>query len=267
MDSHQIKQHLTDLVLNGREEVAIEELLAMSSSRNKETRNTIAALSSRYQKFEREKTRGSLNKENIHTTSGRISQALMAIIEQVTEEDESDLQTVNLEVLFNDIDALSANQKILSNTKSNKARTTKKLLIIPPVLIVVIVGILAFNGTFSTTTNPGPAAINSWIGEWHHQMESSGNSKVTGSLSFEIINDNEFIGKAHNVFPDGSETTNTLTQIKFSNNGKSIEGIWKADDIQSLHGTFRFNLDGESQFDGQYTVANQQGEYYWNGTK
>ena len=82
MDSHQIKQHLTDLVLDGREEVAIEELLAMSNSRNKEMRNSIEALSSRYQKFEREKTRGALNQENIHTTSGRISQALMAIIEQ-----------------------------------------------------------------------------------------------------------------------------------------------------------------------------------------
>jgi Effector-associated domain 11 len=267
MDSHQIKQHLTDLVLNGREEVAIEELLAMSGSRNKEIRNTIAALSSRYQKFEREKTRGSLNKENIQTTSGRISQALMAIIEQVTEEDESDLQAVDLEILFNDIDALSADQKVLSNTKSNKARATSRLLIILPVLIVVIVGILAFNGTFSSTTNPGQAAAAGWIGEWHHEMESSGNKKITGIISFEIINDGEFIGKAHNVFPDGSETINSLTQIQFLNNGKSIQGIWKADDIQSLHGTFRFNLDGESQFDGQYTVVNQEGEYFWNGTK
>ena len=79
--------------------------------------------------------------------------------------------------------------------------------------------------------------------------------------------DNELTGKAHNVFPDGSETSYTLSQIVFSNNGKVIEGIWKADDIQSLHGTFRFSLDGENQFEGHYTVVNQEGEFYWNGTK
>ena len=59
----------------------------------------------------------------------------------------------------------------------------------------------------------------------------------------------------------------TLSQIEFSTNGKVIEGIWKADDIQSLHGTFRFSLDGENRFEGHYTVVNQEGEFYWNGTK
>jgi len=97
-------------------------------------------------------------------------------------------------------------------------------------------------------------------------MQSAGDKKVTGTLSFELVS-NELIGKANNVFPDGSETANTLSEIKFSNDGKVIEGIWKADDIQSLHGTFRFNLDSESRFTGTYTVVNRKGEFYWNGTK
>lgn len=267
MDSHQIKQHLTDLVLDGREEVAIEELLAMSSSRNKEIQNKIAALSSRYQQFERERIEGALSKENIHTTSGRISQALMAIIEQLTEEDGSDLQSIDLELLFKDIDDQSANAKISSKARLGKAKSMRRILVILPVLIVAIVGILAFNGTFSSTTNPGTAALNYWIGEWRHEMESARDSKITGTLSFETINGNELIGSAKNVFPDGSETNNTLTQIEFSDNGKVMKGIWKAVDIQSLHGTFRFSLDGENRFEGYYTVVNQEGEFFWNGTK
>ncbi|MDH4091955.1 MAG: hypothetical protein OEV24_15970 [Cyclobacteriaceae bacterium] len=267
MDPHQIKQHLTDLVLDGREEVAIEELLAMSNSHSKEIRNNIAALSSRYQKFERDKTSGSLNKENISITSGRISQALMAIIEQLTEEEESHLHPVDLELLFKEIDELSANAKILSKVRLNKTRTIKRISIILPVLILVIVGILAFNGIFTKTGNPGTAALDNWAGVWHHQMESAGDSKITGDLSFEIVNDNEFTGKAYNVFPDGSETTYTLSQIEFSHNGKVIEGIWETDNIQSLHGTFRFDLEGEDRFDGHYTLVNQDGKYYWNGTR
>ena len=266
MDSHQIKQHLTDLVLDGREEVAIEELLAMSNSRNREIRNSIEALSSRYQKFEREKTKGTLNRENIHTTSGRISQALMAIIEHLTEEEEHQHQSIDLEVLFKDIDELSANAKISSKVRLDKRRSIKMFSIILPVFIVVIVGILAFKGSFSKTTNPGDVGLSGWKGVWQHQMESAGDAKVTGSLSFEIVN-NEFIGRANNIFPDGSETVNLLLQIEFSSNGKTIEGLWKAEDIQSLHGTFQFNLDGENRFEGYYTVINQEGKYYWNGTK
>jgi len=138
MDSHQIKQHLTDLVLDGREEVAIEELLAMSNSRNKEVRNSISALSNRYQKFEREKTRGSLNRESINTTSGRISQALMAIIEQLTEEDESHLQKVDLEALFKEIDELSISAQVPTKVKSSKSRSVKMFSIIVPAIILVI---------------------------------------------------------------------------------------------------------------------------------
>jgi Effector-associated domain 11 len=267
MDSHQIKQHLTDLVLDGREEVAIEELLAMSSSRNKAIRDNIAALSSRYQHFEREKTRGSLSKENIHTTSGRISHALMSIIEQLTEEEETDLQSVDLEELFKEIDELSVNEKTASKRRLNKTRSIKMFSILLPVFIVVILGILAFNGTFSSTTTPGASALNIWKGEWQHEMESANESKITGKLSFEIVNDSELAGKAQSVFPDGSQTIYTLSQIVFSSNGKVIDGNWKADDIQSLHGTFSFSLNGENQFEGHYTVVNQTGEFYWNGTK
>jgi len=267
MDSHQIKQHLTDLVLDGREEVAIEELLAMSNSRNSEMRNSIEALSSRYQKFEREKTRGTLNRENIHTTSGRISQALMAIIEQLTEEEEHNHQSIDLEVLFKDIDELSANAKVSSKVSQHKRRSIKMFSIILPVFIVIVVGILAFRGTFSTTSDPGPSALSGWIGVWQHQMESAGNSKITGDIAFEMANNNEFKGKAHNVFPDGSQTVYELSQIEFAANGKSIVGIWKAEDIQSLHGTFSFNLEGENRFEGHYTLVNQEGEFYWNGTK
>jgi len=267
MDSHQIKQHLTDLVLDGREEVAIEELLAMSNSRNSEMRNSIEALSSRFQKFEREKTRGALNKESIYATSGRISQALMAIIEQLTEEEESNHQSIDLEALFKDIDELSANAKVSPNVKAGKRKSIKMFSIILPAFIVIITGILAFKGTFSKTSNQGPATLSGWTGEWQHQMESAGESKVTGRLSFEIVNENQLIGKVHNVFPDGSETVYTLSQIEYSSNGTSIVGIWKADDIQSLHGTFSFNLDGENRFEGHYTLVNQEGEFYWNGTK
>jgi hypothetical protein len=269
MDSHQIKQHLTDLVLDGREEVAIEELLAMSNSRNNEMRNSIESLSSRFQKFEREKTRGTLNRESIHATSGRISQALMAIIEQLTEEEESNNnhQSIDLEALFKDIDELSANAKVLPNVGTGKRKSIKMFSIILPAFIVVIAGILAFKGTFNKTSGTGSFAVSGWMGEWHHQMESTGESKVTGSLSFEIFNEDQLIGKAHNVFPDGSETVYTLSQIEYSSNGTSIVGIWKADDIQSLHGTFRFNLDGANRFEGHYTLVNQEGEFYWNGTK
>ena len=267
MDSHQIKQHLTDLVLDGREEVAIEELLAMSSSRNKVIRDNIAALSSRYQNFEREKTSGSLSKENIQTTSGRISHALMSIIEHLTEEEESDLQSIDLEALFKEIDELSVNAKTGSKRRLNKTRSIRMFSILLPVFIVLILGILAFNGTFSKTTTPGASALSDWTGEWHHEMESAKDSKITGSIKFEILRDNELTGKVFNVFPDGSETSYTLSQIVFSNNGEVIEGIWKADDIQSLHGAFRFSLDGENQFEGHYTVINQEGEFYWNGSK
>ena len=203
MDSHQIKQHLTDLVLDGREEVAIEELLAMSSSRNMEIRNNIAGLSSRYQKFERERIKGSLNKEHINNTSGRISQALMAIIEQLTEDDESSLQKVDLEGLFKDIDEMSINTKLLPKVKSGKSRPTRILSIIVPVVILVIVGILAFSGKFSSTTNSGNA-LGNWVGEWQHQMQSANDSKITGTLSFQLIN-NELTGKAKNVFPPSGQ--------------------------------------------------------------
>ncbi len=267
MDSHQIKQHLTDLVLDGREEVAIEELLAMSNSRNNEMRNSIEALSSRFQKFEREKTRGALNRESIHATSGRISQALMAIIEQLTEEEESNHQSIDLEALFKDIDELSANAKVSPNVRTGKRKSIKMFSILLPAFIVIIAGILAFKGTFNKTSGTGSFALSGWMGEWQHQMESTGESKVTGRLSFEIVNVDQLIGKAHNVFPDGSETVYTLSQIEYSSNGTSIVGIWKADDIQSLHGTFSFNLDGENRFEGHYTLVNQEGEFYWNGTK
>ena len=106
-----------------------------------------------------------------------------------------------------------------------------------------------------------------WIGEWGHQMEANGNKEIKGSLTFELVDDDQFVGKAHNVYPDGSETTNILSQIQFSHNGKVIEGVWKTENVQSLHGTFRLNLDDENQFVGYYTVVNQEGEFYWKGTK
>lgn len=264
MDTHQIKQHLTDLVLDGREEVVIEELLAISHSSNTEIRNNITSLSTRYQKFERDMLGGTLSKERINNTSDRISRALLVIIEQLTEENEGDQQANELAAIFTEIDELSATGNLLS---TDRARTVKKFLIIVPLGILLVVGILAFNGIFSKTTNPGTSALVHWGGVWNHQMQSTGDNKITGTLTFEIVNENEFVGKANNVYPDGSETTNTLSQIEFSGNGKVIEGIWRTDNVQSLYGTFKFSLDGDDRFEGHYTVGNQEGEYYWNGTK
>jgi len=264
MDSHQIKQHLTDLVIDGREEVVIEELLAISNSSSNEIRNSIAAFSRRYQKFEGEKIGGSLSIDKINTTSDKISQALLAIIEQLTEESPGHHQTVDLEAIFGDIDDPADSANILSK---GRAKAITRISIIAAMCVVLVIGILAFNGNFSKSTDVDSAVMNSWIGVWHHQMESTGDSKITGTLSFERISENEITGRADNVFPDGSETTNTLTQIKFSDDGKVIEGIWATENVQSLHGTFTFNLEGENQFDGHYTVVNQDGEYYWKGSK
>lgn len=262
MDHHQIKQHLTDLVLDGREEVAIDELLAISNSCSDEIRNNIAALSKRYRKFEGDKAGGSLSLDKINTTSDRISQALMFIIEQLTEENEPGQNTVDLDAIFDDLD--NSETDVLSKVKS---KTLKRISIIVPVCLVLIVGVLAFNGRFSKTNSPGKAALESWGGVWHHQMQATGDSKITGSLSFEIDGDSQFIGKASNVFPDGSETTNTLSNIEFSRQGKVMEGIWQADNVQSLRGTFKFSLNDTNRFDGYYTVVNQEGEFDWNGTK
>jgi len=263
MDPHQLKQHLTDLVMDGREELALEELLAVSNSASKEIKRSVAVLSNIYRKFEKDKLNGHLNPERINFTSDRISQALLVIIEQITEDDESNRKAIDLETLFHDVGDLSGDGNILLKRRG----LVKKISIIVPIAIVVVVGILAFNGTFRRTTNPGDVALKGWIGEWNHQMESSGNKEIKGSLTFELVNDDQFVGKAHNVFPDGSETTNILSQIQFSHKGNVIEGVWETDNVQSLHGTFRLNLDDENQFAGYYTVVNQEGEFYWKGTK
>lgn len=265
MDHHQIKQHLTDLVLDGREEVAIEEMLAISNSCSDEIRNNITSLSKRYRKFEGEKMSGSLSIDKINTTSDRISQALMFIIEQLTEENESGQHTVDLDAIFDGLDDSSeASSDILPKVKS---KTLKRIAIIVPACLALIVAILAFNGRFSKTNNPGKAALDMWIGVWHHEMESAGDSKITGSLSFEMASDNQLVGRASYLFPDGSETTNTLSKIEFSRQGKVMEGIWQTDNVQSLRGTFKFHLDNPNQFAGFYTVINQDGEFDWNGTK
>lgn len=263
MDPHQIKQHLTDLVLDGREELAIEELLAMSNSASKDVRRSVSALSNIYRKFEKDKSAGLLNAEKINFISDRISQTLLAIIEQITEDDESNTKVIDLESLFHDIDLLSADGDAFLKRK----RLHRKILTTVPLAIVIVIGILAFNGTFFKTNNPGEAALKGWVGEWRHQMQATGEKEISGSLTFELVTDDQFIGKSRIVFPDGSETTNTLSQIQFSHKGKVMEGIWSTDNIQSLHGTFRLSLDAENRFAGSYTVVNQEGEYYWNGMK
>lgn len=262
MDPHQIKQHLTDLVLDGREELAIEELLAMSNSSSKDVKSNVITLANIYRKFEKDKSVGVLTPDRINSMSDRISQALLGLIEQITEEDEEHRKNIDLEAMFHDIDDI-ADGKAMRRRK----RLIRAASIIIPTVAVLIVGFLAFNGMFSKTTNPGEAALKVWMGEWRHQMQSRGNKEITGNLTFEMVNDDQFIGKARNLFPDGSETTNTLSQIQFSHKGKVIEGIWKTDNIQSLHGTFRLNLDDDNKFAGYYTVVDQEGEFYWNGLK
>jgi hypothetical protein len=98
-------------------------------------------------------------------------------------------------------------------------------------------------------------------------MEASGEASVTGVLSFDSEDGNEVVGKSRNIFPDGSETTITLSSIFFTSNGKVMEGTWMTDNVQSLHGNFRFSMDGPDRFEGYYTVGNQDGKYYWRGTK
>lgn len=263
MDPHQIKQHLTDLVLDGREELAIEELIAMSNSSSKDVRKSVTTLSNIFRKFERDKSNGHLNPEKINFTSDRISQALLVIIEQITEEDEANRKEIDLDTLFHDIEESSA-----GGSKLLKRRALMmNFAIVIPIGIVAAVGILTFNGTFSRTTNPGEAALNGWIGEWQHQMESQGNKEITGSIKFEVASEDQLVGKSYNTFPDGSQTTNTLSRIQFSHKGKVMEGVWQTENIQSLHGTFRLNLDEENRFAGHYTVVNQEGEFYWNGMK
>jgi len=263
MDPHQLKQHLTDLVLDGREELALEELLAISNSAPKEIKNSITTLSNISRKFEKDKSNGHLNPERINFTSDRISQALLAIIEQITEEDESSRKEIDLEALFHEVSDLSGDGNRLLKRKA----LVRKFSIIVPIPIIVVVAILAFNDTLMTTTSPGDAALQGWTGEWQHQMEASGSKEIKGTLTFEMVDGDLFVGKARNVFPDGSETTNILSQIQFSHKGKVIEGVWKTDNVQSLHGTFRLNLDEENRFGGYYTVVNQAGEFYWNGMK
>ncbi|HEX6893495.1 MAG TPA: hypothetical protein VF141_22440 [Chryseolinea sp.] len=263
MDPHQLKQHLTDLVMDGREELALEELLAVSNSASKDIKKNVAALSNIYRKFEKDKLNGHLNPEKINFTSDRISQALLVIIEQITEDDESNRKAIDLDTLFHDISDLSGD----GNTSIKRKGLVKTMSIIVPIPILMVLGILALNGTFTWTTNPGDTALKGWLGEWNHQMESNGNKEIRGSLMFELVDDGLLVGKAHNLFPDGSETINMLSQIEFSHNGSVIEGVWKTDKVQSLHGTFRLNLDDENRFDGYYTVVNQEGEFYWKGTK
>ncbi len=263
MDPHQLKQHLTDLVLDGREELALEELLAISNSASKEIKKSVLALSNISRKFEKDKLGGHLNPERINFTSDRISQALLVIIEQITEEDGSNREEIDLDALFHEVSDLSGD----GNRLLRRNALVKKISIIVPIAIVIVVGILAFNGTLRRTTKPGDTALQGWIGEWNHQMQGSGDKEIKGSLTFELVGDDQFVGKAHNLFPDGSETTNILSEIEFSHKGKVIEGVWKTDNVQSLHGTFRLNLDDENRFAGYYTVVNQAGEFYWNGTK
>ena len=264
MDAHQIKQHLTDLVLDGREDVAIEELLAISNSAGKQFKDSIAALSERYRRFEQEKATGAINKEIVRTTSSKISQALMVLIEQVTEDldDESHLQDLNS--LLADIDQASAG----ADTHSGKGRKTMRgLAIAVPVLLAVVLAILAFNGTFSNS-KPSQETVSSWTGTWQHEMESSGEGKITGTLSFSVTGEeNEMTGTSQTTFPDGSETVIRLSSIVFTRGGKIMDGQWQAENVQSLHGTFRFNLEGSDRFEGYYTVGDQEGEFYWNGSK
>jgi len=263
MDPHQLKQHLTDLVLDGREELALEELLAISNSASKDIKKSVTALSNISRKFEKDKLNGHLNPERINFTSDRISQALLVIIEQITEEEGSNRKEIDLETLFHEVSDLSGDGNRLIKRKA----LVKKFSIIVPIPIIVVVAILAFNDTLMTTASPGEAALQGWIGEWDHQMEASGGKEIKGSLTFEMVNDDQFVGKARNVFADGSETTSILRQIEFSHKGKVIEGVWETDKVQSLHGTFRLNLDDKNRFDGYYTVVNQGGEFYWKGTK
>ncbi len=262
MDPHQLKQHLTDLVLDGREELALEELLAISNSAGNEIKNSVTALSNISRKFEKEKLNGQMTPEKINFTSDRISQALLAIIEQITEEDESNRKEIDLDTLFHDVGDFSGDGNLLRKRKA----LVKRISMIVPIPIFVVVGIIAFNNTFRTA-NPGNAALQGWVGEWQHQMQAAGSKEITGSLTFELLSDDQFMGKAHNIFPDGSETTNVLSQIQFSRNGKVIEGIWETENVQSLHGTFRLNLDDKNKFAGYYTVVKQEGEFYWHGTK
>jgi hypothetical protein len=263
MDPHQLKQHLTDLVMDGREELAIEELLAISNSATKDVKVSIITLSTIFRKFEKDKLSGNLNPEKINFTSDRISQALLVVIEQITEEDEASQKTIDLESLFHDVGDLSDDGNKLFKQRS----LIKKISIIVPITIVVIVAVLAYTGSLSKTSNPGEAVLQRWLGEWSHQMEAYGNKEINGRLTFELSTEHEFVGKARNVFPDGSETTNLLSEIEFSHQGKVIEGVWVTDNVQSLHGTFRLNLDDENRFAGYYTVVNQEGEYYWKGSK
>jgi len=263
MDPHQLKQHLTDLVMDGREELALEELVAVSNSASKEIKRSVAVLSNIYRKFEKDKMNGHLNPERINFTSDRISQALLVIIEQITEDDESNRKAIDLETLFHDVGDLSGDGNILLKRRG----LVKKISIFVPIPIFIFVGILALNGTFNSTNNPGEAALKGWTGEWHHQMQSKGSKEIEGSLMFELAGDDVFVGKSRNVYPDGSETTNILSQIQFSHQGKVIEGVWKTENVQSLHGTFKLNLDDENQFVGYYTVVNQEGEFYWKGKK
>jgi hypothetical protein len=189
----------------------------------------------------------------------------MVLIEQVTEDLDDDRHLRNLDVLLQDIDDVSAGSQ--PEVVAPPKKTIRPLMIAIPAVVAIVLGILAFIGTFSKSSNPGAAALSNWHGNWTHQMQAAGDATVTGILAFDTGDDDETVGRSHSVFPDGSETNITLSGIVFSGNGNVMEGSWRTDNVQSLHGRFRFDLEGKERFDGYYTVDNQEGKYYWRGTK
>ena len=129
--------------------------MAISNFAPKEIKKSVAILSNISRKFEKDKVNGHLNPERINFTSDRISQALLVIIEQITEDDESNRKAIDLETLFHDVGDLSGDGNILLKRRG----LVKKITIFVPIPILVVVGILALNGTFSSTTNPGDGSV------------------------------------------------------------------------------------------------------------
>ena len=229
MKQHISKSELTQLIASGHEQKAFNKIIELAEFQNQENQQLIYLLSNRYKKLQKELLIGNISSENAAVRSADINYDLLSLIDQISFTEKEKPIAQNIPKIKNDI-------------------PTKKLTLlsemIKPTLVVfaLLASFFFLKNQFNTIESTEHQK--SWVGEWT-QTKVNDEGALTPGLLFFFQEGNQWKGRSTNQLLNGGESTDSLFNIHFLEDGKKLTGNWINSDekyFPELKGTFTFCL-------------------------
>ena len=282
MEIESIKIALKQLVANGQNEQALEQLLELSYTQPSEVSDQIYSLSSAYRKHKKDVSFGMLSDEQERQFSNELTRRLLATINVLEDHPEAVATDPGKESTTGrewpdgeekEKDAVvGPERENVRDVTTQQAPKTKKsgkriaLWLIGGFLLLLpaVYWIGTQEGFFR---NQEPFSEKVWVGTWRQTIEGTLDLVVTGDLIFEI-EDGQLTGTSHNLHYGGVGRKSDLFHITLDEKNRTIKGLWKSREDEDQAGRFEFYFKDPSTFEGHYTLdPDPDSRFFWNGTR